>query len=64
MFNIEYISNSLKFLKKFDNNLMERIIIIKPSEFLSKIEKADELYSNRSLSSFEDCLMAVLFLSK
>ncbi len=50
-------------VSNFSEIVTERCIILKPSDFLSKIEKARETYKNRRLSSFEDAIMTTLFIS-
>ena len=50
-------------VSNFSDIVNERCIVLKPSEFLSKIEKAREIYKSKRLSSFEDALITTLFIS-
>lgn len=50
-------------ISNFSDSVNDRCIVLKPSEFINKIEKAKEIYINRRLSSFEDALMTTFFIS-
>ncbi len=50
-------------ISNYSDSVKERCIVLKPSEFISKIEKAREIYKNKRLSSFEDAIMTTFFIS-